>query len=349
MKLVIDDKIPFIKGEAEKLGNAIYLPGNKISAADVRDADVLITRTRTRCDAQLLKEATVKFVATATIGFDHIDTAFMEQAGIAWTNCPGCNATSVAQYVDSSLLVLAHDGLINLNDCTVGIIGVGNVGRRVAQRIEAIGCRVLLNDPPRAEKETDFAVHHSELSTLLNECDVITIHTPLVTTGNHPTLHLADERFFAQLRKRPVLINAGRGEVVCTEALLSAIDKAQVRAAIIDTWENEPHINLELLSKVYIGTPHIAGYSADGKANGTRMSLEAIVRHFGRATKFNVRPPMLPADFCYYPEGGIPADPRLKLYDPRRDSEALKQAPENFEALRGNYPLRRETFDPTNT
>lgn len=146
MKLVIDDKIPFIKGEAEKLGNAIYLPGNKISAADVRDADVLITRTRTRCDAQLLKEATVKFIATATIGFDHIDTAFMEQAGIAWTNCPGCNATSVAQYVECSLLVLAQDGLINLNDCTVGIIGVGNVGRRVAQRIEAMGCRVLLKD-----------------------------------------------------------------------------------------------------------------------------------------------------------------------------------------------------------
>ena len=349
MKLVIDDKIPFIKGEAEKLGNAIYLPGNKISAADVRDADVLITRTRTRCDAQLLKEAAVKFVATATIGFDHIDTAFMEQAGIAWTNCPGCNATSVAQYVESSLLVLAQDGLINLNDCTVGIIGVGNVGRRVTERIEVMGCRVLLNDPPRAEKEADFAVRHSELSTLLNECDIITIHTPLVTTGNHPTLHLADERFFALLHKRPVLINAGRGEVVCTEALLNAIDKAQVRAAIIDTWENEPHINLELLSKVYIGTPHIAGYSADGKANGTRMSLEAIAHHFGCAANVDVRPPLLPADFCYYPEGGIPADSRLRLYDPRRDSEALKQTPEKFEALRGNYPLRRETFDPTNS
>jgi erythronate-4-phosphate dehydrogenase len=189
-------------------------------------------------------------------------------------------------------------------------------------------------------------VHHSELSTLLRECDVITIHTPLVTTGNHPTLHLADERFFLQLRKKPVLINAGRGEVVCTEALLDAIDNARIRAAIIDTWENEPHINLELLSKVYIGTPHIAGYSADGKANGTRMSLEAIAKHFGRTAHFDVRPPMLPEDFCYYPEGGIPTDPRLRLYDPRHDSEALKQNPENFEALRGNYPLRRESFEP---
>ncbi len=346
MKLIVDDKIPFIKGEAEKLGEVVYLPGSKISAADVKDADVVITRTRTHCNAALLTDSNVSFVATATIGFDHIDTAFMEQAGIAWTNCPGCNATSVAQYVESSLLVLAQDGLIDLNDCTVGIIGVGNVGKRVAERIEAMGCRVLLNDPPRAEKEADFAVHHSELATLLRECDVITIHTPLVTTGNHPTLHLADERFFLQLRKKPVLINAGRGEVVCTQALLDAIDNTRIRAAIIDTWENEPHINLELLSKVYIGTPHIAGYSADGKANGTRMSLEAIAGHFGRNAHFDVRPPMLPADFCYNPEGGIPADLRLRLYDPRRDSEALKQNPENFEALRGNYPLRRESFEP---
>ncbi len=345
MKLVVDDKIPFIKGEAEKLGDVVYLSGHKISAADVRDADVLITRTRTRCNAALLADSNVSFVATATIGFDHIDVPFMEQAGIAWTNCPGCNATSVAQYVESSLLLLAQDGILNLKDCTVGVIGVGNVGRRVAERIKAMGCNVLLNDPPRAEKEDDFAQCHTEISELLEQCDVITIHTPLTTTGNHPTFHLVNDSFFQRLRKLPILLNAGRGEVVCTQALLQAIDNKLIRAAVIDTWENEPNINLELLSKVYIGTPHIAGYSADGKANGTRMSLEAIAKHFGTTVDFNVCAPQLPADFNYYAEGGDPSDPRLRLYNPHRDSEALKCNPENFEALRGDYPLRREHFN----
>ena len=345
MKLVVDDKIPFIKGEAEKLGDVVYLPGHKISAADVRDADVLITRTRTRCNAALLADSNVSFVATATIGFDHIDVPFMEQAGIAWTNCPGCNATSVAQYVESSLLLLAQDGLLNLKDCIVGVIGVGNVGSRVAERIADLGCRILLNDPPRAEKDADFATIHSDLDVLMKECDVITIHTPLTTSGDHPTLHLVNESFFQQLSRQPILLNAGRGEVVNTQALLQAINNGQVRAAIIDTWENEPNIDLELLRKVYIGTPHIAGYSADGKANGTRMSLEAIAKHFGTTVDFNVCAPQLPADFNYHAEGGEPSDPRLRLYNPHRDSEALKRNPEKFEALRGDYPLRREHFN----
>lgn len=342
MKLVVDDKIPFIQGQAEKIGDTVYIPGAKISAADVKDADILITRTRTQCNASLLEGSGVKFVATATIGFDHIDVDFMKETGIAWTNCPGCNATSVAQYVECVLLLLVQKGSINLSQCTVGVVGVGNVGRRVAERLVSMGCKVKLNDPPRAETEAEFAAIHSELEELAETCDVISFHTPLIEGGKHPTFHLANKTFFQQLKRRPVIINAGRGEVVDTQALLEAMSEERVGEVVIDTWENEPHINRTLLEKAFIGTPHIAGYSADGKANGTRMSLEAIARHFGLNLTFDVRPPELPLNFSYNPDEAMPQDERLRLYDPRHDSNALKKSPESFEHLRGNYPLRRE-------
>ena len=342
MKLIIDDKIPFIRGEAEKLGEVVYLPGAKITAADVRDADVLIIRTRTLCNKELLEGSKVQFIATATIGFDHLDVDYLREAGIAWTNCPGCNATSVAQYIETSLLLLAQDGKINLSDCTVGVIGVGNVGRRVVERLERMGCRVLLNDPPRAEQEIEFAKHAVSLSQLQDECDVITIHTPLITKGTHPTLHLVDADFLKGLKRRPVLINAGRGEVVDSAALCAALDQDVVSAVVIDTWENEPHIHRDLLQKAYLGTPHIAGYSADGKANGTRMALQAVAQHFKKNVTFEVIPPAYPEDYSYYPEMAVAQDNPLRLYNPLRDSEALKAHPEDFEKLRGDYPLRRE-------
>lgn len=342
MLLIIDDKIPFIRGEAEKLGDVRYLPGAKITAADVREADVLITRTRTLCNKTLLEGSKVKFIATATIGYDHLDVDYLREAGIAWTNCPGCNATSVAQYVETSLLLLEQEGEVNLKDCTVGVIGVGNVGRRVVERLERMGCRVLLNDPPRAEQEAEFAQRAASLEQLQQECDVITIHTPLITTGAHPTLHLVNTDFLNNLKRQPVLINAGRGEVVDNAALSAALDDRRVRAAVIDTWENEPRIDRDLLQKVFLGTPHIAGYSADGKANGTRMSLEAVARYFNKDITFDVSAPILPEGYAYYPEKAVAAGSPLRLYDPRRDSDALKAHPEDFEKLRGDYPLRRE-------
>lgn len=342
MKLIIDDKIPFIRGEAEKLGEAIYLPGAKITAEDVREADVLITRTRTLCNKALLEGSKVQFIATATIGFDHLDVDYLREAGIAWTNCPGCNATSVAQYVETSLLLLAKEGKINISDCTVGVVGVGNVGRRVVERLERMGCRVLQNDPPRAEKEADFAKHAASLSQLQAACNVITIHTPLVMGGAHPTHHLVNAAFLKGLKRRPILINAGRGEVVDGVALSQALDEGWVSDAVIDTWENEPAINRELLRKVFIGTPHIAGYSADGKANGTRMALQAVARHFNKEVAFDVSAPALPEGYSYYPEMAVAPDSPLRLYNPLRDSEALKAHPEDFEKLRGDYPLRRE-------
>ena len=344
MKIVIDDKIPFIKGEAERLGETVYLRGDSITAADVRHADALIVRTRTLCNRQLLEGSRVKFIATATIGYDHLDTDYLAQAGIAWANCPGCNATSVAQYVQNCLLLLEQADYISLSHTTVGIVGVGHVGTKVEQAVRALGCRVLLYDSPRQERgDHGF----SSLEELCAQADVVTFHTPLTHSGAHATFHMADAAFFERLQRRPVFINSGRGEVVDEVALKAALATGTIRTAVIDTWEHEPQIDRELLQQVFIGTPHIAGYSADGKANGTRMALEAVARHFGKEADFEILPPSLPEGYAYYAERfslDHPHAPYLRLYDPRRDSDALKQKPEDFERLRGNYPLRREDF-----
>lgn len=360
MKLVIDDKIPYIKGKAERLGETVYLPGSAITASDVREADALIVRTRTRCDETLLRDSRVRFVATATIGHDHIDTAYLAAHGIGWANCPGCNATSVAQYVGCALLSLYGDLPAPAgNGLTAGIVGVGHVGREVAAVLRRLGFRTLLCDPPRAESEGPEGF--VPLSAIEQEADVVTFHTPLTRTGRHATFHMADAAFFARLRRRPALINAARGEVVDTGALTAAMGAGQVGPVIIDTWEAEPHIHRPLLEKAYLATPHIAGYSADGKAAGTRMALEAVARHFGLPSSFDVQPPAWPADYRGYSadrmpfgRGGAQAAGRFRnltlreqwlyAYDPHVDSRALKADPDAFERLRGNYPLRREPW-----
>lgn len=371
MKLVIDSKIPFIRGFAELLGETVYLPGADITSADVRDADVMIIRTRTHCNRQLLEGSTVKFVATATIGYDHIDTDYLREAGISWTNCPGCNAASVAQYVKCCLYRLALQGFFGISQQTIesadkpfesltlGIVGVGHVGTQVLRMAQQIGFKhVLLCDPPRAEQ--DAALPHGaapqkfvSLSEVAQRADIITFHTPLTREPvAHPTYHMADAAFFAQVKPTAVIINSSRGEVVDTLALKSALRQGKIRAAIIDTWEHEPGIDPELLQQAFIATPHIAGYSADGKANGTRMSLQAVAHHFGidPSPFAAVSAPALPEGFSYFSESleQLPTDvapairEALRLYDPLRDSLALKQHPDQFETLRGNYPLRRE-------
>lgn len=336
LRIVADDKIPYLQGQAEHMGTVSYLPGAAISQADVADADVLIVRTRTRCDRALLEGSRVRFVATATIGYDHIDTDYLAEAGIAWANCPGCNASSVGQYVATSLLRLAEAGYVRLDGCCVGIVGVGHVGTAVDRAVQALRCQTLLCDPPRAAAEGPGGFVSME--EVYERADVITYHVPLVRDGHWPTCHMAD---FQRMKRRPVLINAARGEVVDNMALLAALDSGQVRAAVVDTWEGEPAISLPLLRRVFIGTPHIAGYSADGKATATRMALEAVARHFGFDIRFDIQPPALPADI-------VPAaDPfvrMLQLYDPLTDTARLKAEPGRFEYLRGHYPLRREHF-----
>ena len=325
MKAVIDDKIPYIKGQMERLvDETVYLPGSKIGNADLRDADILVTRTRTRCDRALLNGTSVKLIVTATIGFDHIDTAYCEEACIRWTNCPGCNANSVCVYVHNALLLT--DRL--KPSLTVGIVGVGHVGTLVARDLERCGMRVLLCDPPRADRG-DFVEGHefTSIERIQAEADIITFHTPLIQEGKYATYHLADAEFFAGLKKSPLIINASRGGVVDNAALIHAIERRQVSDAVIDTWENEPDIDRRLLDRVSIGTPHIAGYSADGKANATRMSLEAVADYLGVPFSADIH---------------IPEGEKLSTSTLQSDCTALKESPFRFEELRSNYPTRRE-------
>lgn len=338
MKVIIDNKIPFIQEAIHQIADeVIYAPGKDFTPALVKDADALIIRTRTRCNRPLLQGSSVRFIATATIGFDHIDTEYCREAGIAWSNAPGCNSASVAQYLMSSLLLLQLIRGKQLQGLTLGIIGVGNVGTKIIQVAQELGIRVLLNDLPRQDKEGN--ANFNSLQTLAEECDILTFHVPLYKEGKYKTLHLADDAFFRSLKRRPVIINTSRGEVIETNALLNALENNLISDAIIDVWENEPDINLTLLNKAFLGTPHIAGYSADGKANATRMSLDALCLFFHLKADYRITPPE--------PENPVitaatPAEAYLQMYDPRRDSEALKAHPELFETLRGDYPLRRE-------
>lgn len=338
MKVIVDNKIPFIKEAIEKIADeVVYAPGKDFTPSLVKDADALIIRTRTRCNRRLLEGSKVKFIATATIGFDHIDTEYCREAGITWTNAPGCNSASVAQYLHSSLILLQESKGINLSEATIGIIGVGNVGSKIAKVAQELGMRVLLNDLPREDKEGKQ--NFSSLQTLAKECNVLTFHVPLYKEGKYRTHHLADTAFFQSLKQKPVIINTSRGEVIETDALLNALETELISDAIIDVWENEPAINLTLLKKVFLGTPHIAGYSADGKANATRMSLDALCRYFNIQADYQIIPPA-PSQPQITAE--TLSDAYLQIYDPRQDSNALKTHPELFEKLRGDYPLRRE-------
>lgn len=338
MKIIVDNKIPYIKEAVERIADeVIYAPGKDFTSELVKDADALVIRTRTHCNRELLEGSRVKFIATATIGFDHIDTEYCREAGIGWANAPGCNSASVAQYIQSSLILLKEKQGSELDQITIGIVGVGNVGKKVADVARKFGMRVLLNDLPREEKEGSTAF--VSLETIARECDIITFHVPLYKEGKYKTFHLADESFFRSLKRKPVIMNTSRGEVIETQALLSAMDGGLISQAVIDVWEHEPDINLDLLNKVFIGTPHIAGYSADGKANATRMSLDALCQHFNIKADYEINPPA-PADTVI--EAINQEDAMLKIYNPQRDSRELKSHPELFEQLRGDYPLRRE-------
>ena len=336
MKVIVDNKIPYIAGEIEKIADkVVYLPGDAFTKEEVKEADALVVRTRTHCNRDLLEGSQVKFIVTATIGFDHIDTEYCHEAGIAWTNCPGCNAGSVEQYIHSVLLLLKREKGVKLEETTLGIVGVGHVGSRVKRMAESLGMKVLLNDPPRADKgEKGFV----DLRTIASESDVITFHTPLIKEGIYRTYHLVDKDFLFSLKRNHVIINSSRGELVDTASLLIALSAGKVKDAVIDTWEYEPVISRELMEVAFLATPHIAGYSADGKANATRMSLEALARFFGVEADFCVMPP----EYSGIQFSDDAEEAYLQAYNPTRDSEWLKKCPEKFEWFRGSYPLRRE-------
>lgn len=338
MKVVIDEKIPFLKDALCQMGHVVYaMPGNRISKKDIHDAGALFVRTRTICDASLLGGTSIEFIGTATIGYDHIDRNYCHTHNIKWTNAPGCNADAVLQYIQCTIYSWAKRNNIAQEDITLGVIGVGQIGQSVAKWAASARMRLLLNDPPReAAGEQGFA----PLEKIADECNVITFHPTLTKDGDYPSFHLADSRFFLSLRKRPLIINASRGPVVDNTALLEACNNNLIGAAAIDVWENEPDINIPLLNKVYIATPHIAGYSAEGKLNATRMMIEA----FAAYTNYTKELPHIALPFPL--NRNISAhtiqEALLQIYSPEDETAALKNNPEKFEDLRNNYKLRRE-------
>jgi len=345
MKIVADKKIPFLKGVLEPFAEVHYLPGDEITPDILKDAEVLLTRSITRCNADLLGKSSVELIATATIGDDHIDKQFCKENNIRWTSAKGCNAGAVEQYVAAALLEIAANENTQLLGKTIGIIGVGEIGSRVARVAELLGMKTLLNDPPRAREEG--ADGFSDLNDIQHKADFITLHVPLTFGGDDKTFHLLNDDFFEGLAKPVVLINASRGAVLDTEVLKNAVKAELIKKLVVDVWENESNIDIDLLESVEIATPHIAGYSIEGKANATSMIVQAVSHIYGMGID------------DWYPE--IPADPRQMeldcksmsdqevyrmvfnaVYPIHADSVNLKAAPEHFPDLRENYVFRHE-------
>ena len=348
MKIVCDNKIPFLKGVLEPYAEVEYLPGKETTPEVVRDADALITRTRTKCNEALLSDSKVRVIATATIGFDHIDTAWCERHGIYWDNAPGCNSGSVQQYIASVLVTLARNYGFRLADKTLGVVGVGHVGRKVARIAELLGMKVLLNDPPRARKEGSDAF--VGLDELCAQSDIITVHVPLQREGEDATWHLFDRARLESLRPDQILINSSRGPVVDNAALKDVLQGGGLQAAVLDVWEGEPDLDPELVWALAISTPHIAGYSADGKANGTTASVRTVAEVLGlpltdwEAT--GIPAPAQELEFDLDATGKsmqeVLTEAVLHTYDIEADSNALRADLGAFEKLRGDYPVRRE-------
>lgn len=348
MKIVCDNKIPFLRGALEPYADVVYLPFHKTTASAVCDADAIITRTRTICNESLLKDSNVKIIATATIGYDHIDTEWCQANGIEWTNSPGCNSWSVKQYMGSLLVTLAKKFQFDCNNITIGVIGVGNVGSKVAELANILGFRVLLNDPPRErdEKRSDFV----SLDTIIAQSDIITCHTPLTKEGPDATYHLIGLHVLNKMRSNQILINTSRGEVVDNQALKNVLKHGTIKAACLDVWENEPNIDKELMNLLFTATPHIAGYSLDGKANGTQMSVRAVAQKLNLPCKdWSVKdiPPPTQAkiieinakektDFI------ILSEAILHTYNIMDDDSRLRADVKSFEKQRSDYPIRRE-------
>lgn len=326
MKIAIDSHIPFIEGVFEPFGiDVVYS-----ESIDPAECDALIIRTRTKCDAKLLDAHSPRIISTATIGYDHIDVQYCRDRGIEVATAAGCNARGVAQWVFAALIQM---GVKEPSDHTIGIIGVGNVGSVVAAVARSVGFRVLMCDPPRAVSEPGFV----SLDELLRNSDIVTIHTPLDET----TRSMADAVFFAQMKSGAIFLNSSRGEVVDEQALLDS----HISKFALDVWYDEPRINLELLRRATIATPHIAGYSAQGKAMGTAMSVRSVARKLGITELID-----------WYPSQIEPTTPNISIdwqtlvcempkhYIIGNDSAALRREPKHFEQLRSNYNYRHEFF-----
>ena len=347
IKIIADDKIPFLAGVLEPVADVTYLPGRMIGKAQIKDADALLIRTITKCTGELLKGSKVGFIGTATIGYDHIDTRYCENHNIKWTNAPGCNSSSVQQYIAAALLKMSGDFQFRLREKTIGIIGVGNVGTKIEKFARTLGMNVLLNDPPRARKEGDKLF--VDLNTLLKESDIITIHVPLNIVGKDKTYHLINDKSLRKMKRGVWLLNSSRGEVAETSVIKKALSSGKLGGVVLDVWENEPDIDYELLELSFIATPHIAGYSTDGKANGTSMIVNALGNVFNLPIK-NWYPEVIPNPHINKisinaknkdPED-IVREAVFHTYNIAEDDIKLRFSPSDFEKHRGDYPVRRE-------
>lgn len=341
-KIVADAAIPFLEGVFEPWAEVVYKSGKEISPEDVKDVDALIIRTRTICNEALLKDAAVQIIATATIGTDHIDLPYCDRRGITVRNAAGCNAGGVMNYVFSALYGVCSRKAIRLDGDKLGIIGVGNVGKRVDRMAGYLGFKVLKNDPPRMAEEGPDGF--CPLDYLLANANIVTLHVPL----NETTRGMADDAFFDQLRPGTIFINASRGEVVVDAALKRAIPK--LGPVIIDTWNHEPDIDRELMEMVDIATPHIAGYSYQGKQNGTAAAVRAVARYFGVADLYDFFPrtevlelESIKLDLKAKPQGEVTSVLQYN-YPIFTDDFMLRMAPEKFEEMRAHYPYRREFY-----
>ena len=319
MQVVIDKGIPFLEGVIEPYAQVLYLSPEEITPDTVRDADALIVRTRTRIDKELIEGSKVRFVATATIGYDHINQDYCNQVGVRWVSCPGCNAQAVCDYVEEAISTMKS----GKKALTVGIVGYGHVGKLVAQMANKKGYRVLLSDPPLG-----IGASLQEIAPL---CDVLTFHTPLTHDGAYPTYHLGNADVLRLCKPDALIINAARGGIIDEQALLAHIStflsKEEKGGIAIDCWEGEPTINRALLQKVDLASFHIAGYSIEGKMRASEMCLEAFCKFFSL--------PILSINKKVVPLHGDSKSGWLK-----RISDQLKAHPEQFEQLRKNYPLR---------
>ena len=354
MKILADINIPFVAECFSSIGEVRVVSGREITPAGVSDADVLLVRSITPVGAHLLADSKVRFVATATIGFDHIDIDFLRRNNIGFVSAPGSNANSAAEYVIAGLLEIGRKYGIDLDGKSIGIIGVGNVGSRVAEKCSALGMQIYLNDPP-LQRQTGEA-KYLPLKELFN-CDFITLHTPLTFDGVDKTYHLADEKFFKSLKEGCVFVNASRGGVADCDALKAAIRSERLRAVVLDVWENEPNIDTELLRMVDLSTPHIAGYSLDGKVAGMIMIYKAACEYFGLESKYGIEDflpepavKQIEIDLDSGSEQEILHQSVQQVYVINRDdfnTREIAMVPEEtrgkfFDDLRKNYPVRRE-------
>lgn len=355
MRVVCDNNMPFAAEAFGTLGDVTLLDGRAITAADVHGADLLITRSTTRVTRELLAGSRLRFYGSAVIGTDHIDIPYLEQAGIPWSAAPGCNAESVSNYLTAALLWLAGKHGFRLEGKTLGVIGVGNVGRKVCAKAHALGMRVLACDPPRQRDPADAEARtFVALDALLAAADIVTCHVPLTHEGPDRTFHMLDRAAFARMRPGVILVNAARGEVIDTDALMEALG-SRVAQAVIDTWEGEPGYRTDLLGRVDIATPHIAGHSYEGKVNGTMMVYEQACKVLGVAPTFRPQLPAPPVpewrgDASDRADEDVLREAVLAVYDIMADDQRLRAScvadaaarARAFDRQRKEYPMRRE-------